>query len=80
MSMAEGKGKKDDFLWWVQCEGHYDVPVIAPNWELATVEAAHLWGVGQGGRQVRAAGEAAGGAERVPAVRQDLPRLRPAVR
>ena len=38
--MAEGKGKKDDFLWWVQCEGHYDVPVIAPNWELATVEAA----------------------------------------
>lgn len=43
--MAEGKGKKDDFLWWVQCEGHYDVPVIAPNWELATVEAAHLWGV-----------------------------------
>ena len=43
--MAEGKGKKADFLWWVQCEGHYDVPVIAPNWELATVEAAHLWGV-----------------------------------
>lgn len=43
--MAEGKSKKDDFLWWVQCEGHYDVPVIAPNWELATVEAAHLWGV-----------------------------------
>ena len=35
--MAEGKGKKDDFLWWVQCDGHYDVPVIAPNWELATV-------------------------------------------
>ena len=27
--MAEGKGKKDDFLWWVQCDGHYDVPVIA---------------------------------------------------
>ncbi len=45
MNMAEGKGKKDDFLWWVQCDGHYDVPVIAPNWELATVEAAHLWGV-----------------------------------
>lgn len=45
VSMAEGKSKKDDFLWWVQCEGHYDVPVIAPNWELATVEAAHLWGV-----------------------------------
>ena len=31
VSMAEGKSKKDDFLWWVQCEGHYDVPVIAPN-------------------------------------------------
>ena len=43
--MNKRKSKKDDFLWWVQCEGHYDVPVIAPNWELATVEAAHLWGV-----------------------------------
>ena len=39
--MARKKGK--DWLWWVRCEGYPDVPVIAPDWERATVEAARLW-------------------------------------
>lgn len=41
--MAKAKSKKTDFLWWVQCEGYPDVPVIAENWEQATVGAARLW-------------------------------------
>lgn len=41
--MAAGKG--GDWLWWVQCEGYPDVPVIAPDWEQATVGATQLWSV-----------------------------------
>lgn len=41
--MATEKSK--DWLWWVQCEGYPDVPVIAVDWEQATAEAARLWNV-----------------------------------
>lgn len=34
-----------EILWEVGCEGHTDAWVVAPNWELATVEAAKFWGV-----------------------------------
>ena len=34
---------KGNYLWWVQCEGYPDVPVLAPDWEQATVQAAKLW-------------------------------------
>lgn len=59
--------KKTEWLWFVACEGHVTAPVIAESWEQATVEAAKFWGVrwGCGGRRLRAAGEAAGGEERV---------------
>ena len=32
-------------LWAVGCEGHRTAWVIAPSWELATVEAAKFWKV-----------------------------------
>lgn len=41
--MAEKKKRGQDWLWWVQCEGYPDVPVIAADWEQATAEAARLW-------------------------------------
>ena len=41
--MAEKR--KRDILWEVGCEGHTDAWVIAENWELATVEAAKVWGL-----------------------------------
>lgn len=36
---------KKEWLWFVACEGHVTAPVIAEDWELATVEAARFWGV-----------------------------------
>ena len=41
--MAAAKDKT--ILWEVGCEGHKDAWVIAPTWELATVEAAKFWEV-----------------------------------
>lgn len=43
--MAAAKTKKKEWLWFVSCEGHATMPVIAESWEQATVEAARLWGV-----------------------------------
>lgn len=37
--------KKRDYLWFVTAPGHVQVPVVAPDWEQATLEAAHFWGV-----------------------------------
>ena len=34
-----------EILWEVGCRGHVDTWVLAPDWELATVEAARFWGV-----------------------------------
>lgn len=37
--------KKESVTWMVAHPGHCTVPVIAENWERATVEAASFWGV-----------------------------------
>ena len=37
--------KKRDFLWFITAPGHVQVPVVAPDWEQATVKAAQFWGV-----------------------------------
>lgn len=37
--------KSKEVLWEVGCEGHSDAWVVAPNWEMATVEAARFWEV-----------------------------------
>lgn len=37
--------KKKDYLWFVKAPGHVQVPVIAQDWEQATLEAAQFWGV-----------------------------------
>ena len=37
--------KKKDYLWFVKAPGHVQVPVIAQDWEQATLEAARFWGV-----------------------------------
>ena len=41
--MAAAKDKT--IMWEVGCPGHKDAWVIAPTWELATVEAAKFWDV-----------------------------------
>lgn len=38
-------GKNQTFVWWVDHPEHTVAPVIAPNWEQATVEAAKWWEV-----------------------------------
>lgn len=37
--------RKRDYLWFITAPGHVQVPVVAPDWEQATVEAARFWGV-----------------------------------
>ena len=37
--------KKQEYLWFITAPGHAQVPVVAPDWEQATVKAAQFWGV-----------------------------------
>lgn len=37
--------KKKEYLWFIKAPGHAQVPVVAADWEQATLEAAHFWDV-----------------------------------
>ena len=40
--------RKRDYLWFITAPGHVQVPVVAPDWEQATVQAARFWGANWG--------------------------------
>ena len=40
-----GTAKKKEYLWFVKAPGHAQVPVVAADWEQATLEAARFWNV-----------------------------------
>lgn len=40
-----GERRKQEYIWFVTHPEHTTVPVLAPSWELATVQAAAWWGV-----------------------------------
>lgn len=46
--MAMATAKKRDYLWFIKAPGHVQVPVMAPDWEQATVQAARFWGANWG--------------------------------
>ena len=43
--IAVATARKRDYLWFITAPGHVQVPVVAPDWEQAPVEAARFWGV-----------------------------------
>ena len=43
--------RKKEFVFFVKHPNHTTVPVIAENWEQATMKAAEFWGIGWGQRR-----------------------------
>lgn len=37
--------KPKEYLWFIKAPGHVQVPVVAADWEQATVQAARFWDV-----------------------------------